>query len=88
MYSIFDVKADVYNVPFFAPTNGVAIRQFSDLANDAQSSIARHPEDFKLCCVGEFDDGNATIVPVFPVESLGFATEYIQKSNVEKLKKV
>lgn len=75
VYSILDVKGDLYNVPFFAPTNGIALRQFTDLVNDKNSVPGRHPADFKLVQVGEFDDQSGQLIPCEMV-SLGFGSEY------------
>lgn len=80
VYSILDVKSDTFSPPFIAPTNGVATRMFFEIATDGQSTIAKHPEDFKLVLIGEFDDASGDISAVAHV-SLGFATEYIPKKE-------
>lgn len=77
MYSIFDVKTDTFGVPFFAPSHGSALRSFQDLANDKNTTVGRHPEDFKLVCVGLFDDHSAVILGKDVLESLGFASDYV-----------
>jgi len=65
VFAIFDVKAKSYGQPFFVPHNGIALRMFSDLVVDDKSSISKHPEDYKLYYLGEYDDvaGNFTSVP-------------------------
>lgn len=55
-YSIFDNKALQYHPPFFASTDGAAVRSLTDLANDLQTQIGRHPGDYVLFCIGEYDD--------------------------------
>lgn len=55
-YSIKDEKSSSFNTPFFALSDGVAIRQFMDLCNDAQSLVFKHPEDFSLWFLGTFDE--------------------------------
>lgn len=67
-YSIFDNKALVYHQPFFAPTNGAAVRMFQDTANDTNTSIGRHPADYILYCVGHYDDQTGAMSPYSPVE--------------------
>ena len=74
MFSIFDVKADVYQQLFVMHTRAQAIRAFSDLANDKFTDVGKHPEDFKLVCVGTFDVSTGEVVPE-PQENLGFASE-------------
>jgi len=66
-YSIYDNKALVYGLPFFAPTDGAAIRSLRDLANDSNTTVGRHPRDFVLFCVGEFDDQTGGYSQVSPV---------------------
>ena len=87
VFSIFDVKSDAFLTPFFFPTKGQAIRAFKDLANDAQSTINRHPEDYKLCHVGTFHDDSASFESS-GVLSLGFATDYLDRPSVVSLKEV
>lgn len=55
-FSIFDSAALVYSPPFFQATKGLAIRMFSETAKDMQTNIGRHPTDFTLFHIGEFDD--------------------------------
>lgn len=66
-YCIYDNKSLSYGAPFFAPSDGSAIRSFTDLANDSQTMVGRHPRDFSLFCVGGFDDANALLVATTPV---------------------
>lgn len=56
--SVRDRAADVFGRPFFAPSIGSAIRSFSDYINDTkeQSEMQKHPEDFDLYHLAEFDD--------------------------------
>lgn len=77
VYSIFDVKADVFNAPFFTGTHGLAIRNFKDVANDKATSIGKYPADFKLVCIGSYDDSRGLLV-ASEHESLGFATEFVE----------
>lgn len=67
-YSIFDTKALVYHQPFFAPTNGAAVRMLSDTANDMTTSIGRHPADYVLHCVGHYNDQDGVMTPYSPLE--------------------
>lgn len=67
-YSIFDSKALVYHQPFFAPTNGAAVRMLADTANDLSTSIGRHPSDYVLYCVGQYNDQNGEMKPFSPRE--------------------
>lgn len=56
VYSIYDKQAEMFNLPFFQQTAGLAKRAFFDLVNDSSSTLFKHPEDFELWCLGKFDD--------------------------------
>ena len=56
IYSVMDVKASAFMSPFFTAHDGQAVRSFGDACNDEKSMFARHPEDFALYRLGEFDD--------------------------------
>jgi hypothetical protein len=66
MYVIYDSKAKVYNKPFFMLNDSIAIRAVTDLANDLSTDVGRHPEDFILFSIGEYDDESATLDPIPP----------------------
>lgn len=76
IFSVLDVKADAFMTPFFFSTTGQAVRAFSDLANDGQSMVSRHPGDYRLNCIGEFDDSTARVAAYEKPEPLGFASDY------------
>lgn len=67
-YSIFDNKALQYHPPFFASTNGAAVRSLADLANDLNTQVGRHPGDFVLYCIGAYDDQKGMMLPIQPLE--------------------
>jgi len=76
MFSVFDVKATAYGTPFFMPTIGMAIRAFTDVAADPQTQINKHPEDYVLYELGEFDDCDGSVAMNIPPKSFGAASNY------------
>lgn len=60
--SVRDRAADCYGQPFFVPAIGRALRSFQDEINRAaeDNPLYKHPEDFDLYQLGEFEDGDAT----------------------------
>lgn len=66
-YSVFDRKALNYMPPFYAPTDGAAVRSLSDAVSDANSQLGRHPNDYVLYFVGEFDDSKGAMIPCSPL---------------------
>lgn len=67
-YTLHDVKALNYSPPFFQHNDGLAIRMLSDLVADMNTSVGRHPADFKLYCVGSYDDTNGRLIPLNIIE--------------------
>lgn len=80
-FAIFDVKSDSFSTPFFKSASGQAVRDFADLANDKNTTVGRHPEDFKLCEVGCFDDSTGVLVSTTGPLSLGFASDYVERAE-------
>lgn len=66
-YSIFDNKALQYHPPFYQATDGAAVRSLSDLVNDPNTNVGRHPGDFVLYLVGMYDDSNGAFQPRWPL---------------------
>ena len=61
MFTVFDVKAEAYLPPFFLPNESMAMRIFSDMAGDTDHQFGKHPEDYTLFKLGEFDDNSSKI---------------------------
>jgi hypothetical protein len=76
VFTIFDSKAEIFNNPFLAKTKAEGIRMFSDVANDNKSMISRHPEDYTLFEIGEYDDATGQYVMLPTPVSLGLAIEH------------
>jgi len=77
--SIFDQATQAYSRPVFVQSTGVAIRSFSDEVNrdDPNNEMKRHPSDFALFHLGEFDDSTGLFVNNEPLPAL-----LVQASNV------
>lgn len=80
IFCVYDSKALCYGVPFFLPSVGAAVRAFSDLANDRNTTVNRHPGDFVLYNVGSFDDSSGIFVGCQPMVSLGVASDFVVKN--------
>ncbi len=78
IFTIYDEKAQVFGTPFFTPAIGIASRMFSDLANNHDTTVGKHPEDYTLYHIGYYVDTGAqfenTTTPIF----IGKATDYIE----------
>lgn len=62
IFSVRDRAIDAFGQPFFASSTGGAIRGFSDEVNRTaeNNQLNKHPEDFDLYLLGEFDDSTGT----------------------------
>ncbi|WNK12512.1 MAG: nonstructural protein [Microvirus sp.] len=62
-YTVYDRKALQYHAPWFAVTDGAAVRSFADLANDPSTTVGRHPGDYVLYRLGSYDDAAGLLLP-------------------------
>ena len=62
--SVKDRAAEVFNRPFCVPHRNVAIRDFTDEVNPqaADNQLSKHPDDFDLYLLGEFNDNTGEFV--------------------------
>lgn len=69
-FSVYDVKVEAYMPPLFARTYGEAERFWADLKSDSQSPYSKHPEDYQLFQVGEFDPSTGMLYAVEEVKRI------------------
>lgn len=70
-----DSKLGVFLPPFFMQHTGQALRAWEEVCNDSKSAMSKHPSDFQLFQVGEFDEETGLLVEMQPVQ-LASASEY------------
>ncbi len=61
IFTVLDSKAMAYLPPFFLPNEAVAKRIFGDMVTDITHQFGKHPEDFSMYYLGEFDDQSSII---------------------------
>lgn len=69
-YCLYDNKVCAFATPFFAVNHATAIRMVKEVGMDLNTTVGRHPNDFQLYHVGEFDDQTGTFI-AFPAVGLG-----------------
>lgn len=78
IYSVYDIKAKIYDRPFFLQNSGVAMRAFGDAVKDSSSAISKHPEDYRLFELGEYNDLTAKFEihsqPIHVADAIDFQT--------------
>jgi len=67
VFSVFDSKASAFLPVFMLRSNGEALRLFQDEVNREGSEFWKHPEDYTLFRVGEFDQETGELVGSGPV---------------------
>lgn len=77
-YAVYDRKAEVFSPPFLEIKDGTAIRAVQDLVINSKDHVfAKHPSDFSLHRLGEFDEttgiitGNDKPQKIIEIETLG-----------------
>jgi hypothetical protein len=76
VFAIYDQAAKAYMSPFSFQSPGQAIRAFTDLANDQNTNVGKHPEDYSLFQIGSFDDEKGLLKDMKHV-NLGKAIEFV-----------
>lgn len=61
IFAIKDLATETYVTPLFLRSRGEAMRTFTDAANDPQSMVSKHPEDYELYELGAFDEQTGEI---------------------------
>lgn len=77
--AVFDNKIGTFAQPFFSQTLSSGKRSFADAAADPSTLLNKHPEDFTLFLLGDFDDSTGFLDPLSAPENLGLASSYLVK---------
>lgn len=67
VFSVWDTKAECYGTPFFMPNRNMALRAFHDLAKDDKTTIFKHPSDYALFEIGEYEDNTGELIYQKPI---------------------
>lgn len=77
VFSVYDSKVGAFANPFFAKSNGEAVRMFSDAVNDSTTSLNKHPGDFTLFGIADFDEETGRLEPYDVNLNLGLAITFL-----------
>jgi hypothetical protein len=75
VFTVYDEKSNAYLQPFFLDTKGQAIRAITDCVNDIGHAFGRHPSDYTLFHLGEYDDSTGQFI-TDQKKSLGSLVEF------------
>lgn len=92
-FAVYDSQAKSYNQPFFFHNKEMAIRAFTDAAIDENSLFFKHPLDYVLFHLGEYDDENGWIsslkAPEMLLTSSQAQVKYLNTNeNVKRIKSI
>ena len=79
MYAIYDRAIEAFGQPIFVKAQGQAIRSFMDECKNPESQFNKHPEDYELYYIGEFDETKGSITNNMNMERVARATDYTTK---------
>lgn len=79
LFSVYDAKAEGHKPPFAVETIGQAERAFLDACKEPGTDLQKHPEDYQLWLVGEFDIYSGEIVAVRTHVANGAFTQELRK---------
>ena len=81
VYSIYDIKAMVYNKPFNIANHALAIRGFADAVSQDKSMLSEHPEDFQLFHLGTFNEHTGKYTNRLNPEPISNALEHAKPKS-------
>lgn len=76
LFSVYDSKANAYLPPFTLAEEAMAIRTFSNCANDSGHAFCKNAADYTLFNIGAFDDASGQIIGNKSIINLGNAIEF------------
>lgn len=81
VFGVRDGKALAFLQPFYSVSSGSAIRAFDDTVNATDGNqIAKHPEDYVLYEIAEFDDCTGEFKCCTPLKLLGSGVDFVKRS--------
>lgn len=81
MFSVYDCKAEFYDVPRCYNTTAEAMRAFGLAVNDESTTFCRFPADYTFFEIGTFDKSNGNIVLLEAKRNLGTGVDFKNKSS-------
>lgn len=80
--AVRDRQLNAFMRPFAAQSLGQAIRSFRDEVNNPQSDLNKHPEDYELYHIADYDEATAAIVQSDPLPAqIAIASNLIEKGK-------
>lgn len=84
VYSIKDIKGELFADPFFALNTATAMRNFAQIAMDPSTIINQWPDDYVLYHLGSFDPTTGVIERLESPMNLGAASQFLQPELMQE----
>lgn len=68
--AVFDIAIEAYGQPIFVRALGEATRSFADELARSESAMSRHPTDYQLYHIGDYDESSGLLVACTPPRRL------------------
>jgi hypothetical protein len=78
LFTIRDHKAEFFHNPQAFRTVSEALRQFESEAKNENSMINKHPEDYTLYEIGEFNQDTGHLITLEVIKPLAPAMDFVQ----------
>jgi len=83
-FSVYDAVAERYIDPFPCPNAGVALRSFEEACRKEGHAFTKHPEDYSLWHIGQFDPELGVLEGMKP-RKLAMASSFVRTEPFEQL---
>jgi len=77
LYTIYDSVAEIYNQPFYAMNDNVAMRIITEIVNDSETNLYKNPLDYILYGIGEYDPYTGVVETYSPHKNLGITQKWV-----------
>ena len=86
IYSIYDSCTGVYCTPFVMENDNAALRCFSDYCIYPDTSLSKHPEDYSLYCLGDYNKKTGLLVSLNNPRLLAKASTFVYQAKLKSNK--
>ena len=78
IFGIYDTGVSTWKPPMFCRSKGEILRWWTEIVNNRETEIAKHPMDFVLFELGSWDDDKCKFSLLSTHVSVGIAIEYLK----------
>lgn len=84
-YQIYDLVAEsLIGPPLVEKNKGPAIRAFTDILADKNTTLGQHPDDYELRFIAIQDESTGALQPVTPPQTIATGAEWAERKRQEQ----